>query len=204
MMSTARFLVPALSVVLIATGCGVATDDASAAPPASAPAPATPAPPSTAPVPARPVDATGSHETWSTAPVTVTHHPAVPPVPVVTGIRYAAHSQERFDRFVVDIPGVLPGYSARYVAEVRADGSGRPIRVPGSAYLLIVLTPAQAHRDDGTATISGVHTVGLPVIRSYAVAGDYEGHVSVALGLNAKAGYHIAELHGRIYVDVAA
>ena len=161
------------------------------------------APTSTA-APADPITAAGSPASWSTAPVTVVHHPPVPPVPVVTGVRYAAHPEDGYDRIVFDIPGALPGYSAKYVPKVVADGSGEPVPVPGSYYLLIVFTPAQAHRDNGTPTISGTHRINLPMIESYAVVGDYEGYVSVALGLNGKAGYRIAELSNRVYVDVAA
>jgi hypothetical protein len=76
------------------------------------------------------------------------------------------------------------------------------VSVPGSKYLLLVLTPAQAHRETGGPTVSGVHRVDLPMLESYAVVGDYEGYVSIALGLNSKAGYRIGELDGRIYVDV--
>jgi hypothetical protein len=140
---------------------------------------------------------------WPTGPVTVVHHPSVPPVPVVTGIRYATHQQDGYDRIVLDIPGTLPGYSAKYVSEVRQDPSGKPVTVPGAQHLLIVLTPAQAHRDDGSSTVTGVHPVNLPAIKSYAVVGDYEGYVSIALGVNAKTGYRIGELSDRIYIDVA-
>jgi hypothetical protein len=141
--------------------------------------------------------------TWSNGPITVTHTPAVPPVPVVTGIRYAGHPQDGYDRIVLDIQGGLPGYSAKYVTQVRADGSDKPISVPGNRFLLIVLNPAQAHTDSGAVTVSGVHNVGLPMLRAYAIAGDYEGHVSIALGLSAKAVYRVGELPGRIYIDVA-
>jgi len=156
------------------------------------------------PVSAQPVAATSTPAPWSTAPVTVVHQPPVPPVPVVTAVRYAAHPESGYERIVFDIPGALPGYSAKYVAQVVADGSGDPVPVPGSYYLLIVFNPAQAHTDNGTATISGTHRINLPVIKSYVVAGDYEGYVSVALGLTKKAGFHIAELSGRVYIDVAA
>jgi hypothetical protein len=122
---------------------------------------------------------------------------------VVTGIRYAAHPDQGFDRLVFDISGALPGYSAKYVSTVVADGSGDRVAVPGRYYLLIVFTPAQAHTAAGTATVSGTHRIGLPTIQAYAVAGDYEGYVSVALGLSHKAGFHISELNGRVYVDVA-
>lgn len=141
--------------------------------------------------------------TWTTGTVTVVHHPAVPPVPVVTGIRYASHAADGYDRIVFDIPGAPPGYTAKYVTEVIQDGSGKPLQVPGAEHLTIVLTPAQAHRDDGTVTVSGIHTTNLPTLESYAIAGDYEGYVTIALGLNTKHGYHIAELSNRIYVDVA-
>ncbi|MFI7602399.1 hypothetical protein [Actinoplanes sp. NPDC049681] len=148
--------------------------------------------------------AASPQSSWTSGPVAVRHDPPVPPVPVVSSIRYAAHSQEGFDRIVLDIQGALPGYSVRYVPEVRADPSDQPIRMPGRRYLLMVLTPAQAHRDDGTATVSTVHPTGLPVLKGYAVAGDFEGHVSVALGLDVVVGYRVGELPGRIYLDVAA
>jgi hypothetical protein len=184
-----------------AANAGVGTAPASPASPASRPAsPASPA----GPVTAEPVGLSSTHPTWPTGPVTVVHHPAVPPVPVVTAIRYAAHPEQGYDRFVVDIPGALPGYTAKYVTKVVADGSGEPIAVPGKYYLFVVLNPAQAHRADGSPTVSGVHTLTLPQIKGYAIAGDYEGYVSIAIGLAGKAGFHIGELPGRLYIDVAA
>jgi hypothetical protein len=197
--------------MLIATaGCaaGDRTDNlATPAAPAAA-APAANAANTAANLPAAPGAATSSPTSpatagWSTSPVTVAHHPAVPPVPVVTAVRYAAHRESGYDRVVLDIPGALPGYTVKYVSQVLQDGSGQPVNVPGAEHLLIVLNPAQAHRDDGTVTISGTHTVNLPMLKSYAVVGDYEGYVSIALGLNAKAKFHVGELSNRIYIDVA-
>jgi hypothetical protein len=152
--------------------------------------------PSTSPVTPRP--------SWPSGPVTVTHHPAVPPVPVLTGVRSAAHPGDGYDRIVFDIPGALPGYSVKYVGQVRADPSDQPVKVPGSRHLLVVLNPAQAHRDDGAATVTGIHRVDLPVIKSYALIGDYEGYVSIAVGVDHLAGFRVGELPGRIYLDVAA
>jgi hypothetical protein len=148
------------------------------------------------------VAATSTPSAWSTAPITVKHDPPVPPVPVVTGIRYAGH-QDGFDRLVLDIPGALPGYSAKYVREVRRDGSGELVKMPGEAFILIVLHPAQAHREDGTPTVSGIHRTGLAGITAYAVVGDYEGYVSIALGVSGVRRYNIAELSNRVYIDVA-
>jgi hypothetical protein len=132
----------------------------------------------------------------------VTHEPPVPPVPVLTGIRHAAHPG--FDRIVLDIPGALPGYSAKYVPEVRRDGSGEPVPMPGKAFLLIVLHPAQAHRAGGTPTVSGIHPTGLAGVQAYAIVGDYEGYVSIALGVAGVRNFHVGELSNRIYIDVAA
>ena len=129
---------------------------------------------------------------------------AVPPVPVVVRVRSAAHPQEGYDRMVFDIRGALPGYTVRYVNEVRADPSDRPVTVPGRRFLLVVLTPAQAHDDHGSTTIHGVHRLALPMMRGYAVVGDDEGYVSIAIGLDDVVGFRVGELPGRIYVDVAA
>lgn len=141
---------------------------------------------------------------WSSGPVAVEHHPTVPPVPVLLRVRYAAHSTEGFDRIVFDLSGALPGYSVRYVSRVTADPSDKAVTVPGRRHLMVVLHPAQAHRDDGTATVSGIHRLDLPMLRSYAVVGDFEGHISIALGLDDVVGYRVGELPGRIYLDVAS
>jgi hypothetical protein len=196
-----------LTVLTVTGGCagGSSPTTATSTPP---PMTATSAPPATAtsaPLTAgtpRATAASGPTTTWATTPITVTHQPPVPPVPVITGIRHASH-RDGFERIVLDIRGALPGYSAKYVPEVRRDGSGEPVSIPGEAFLLIVLHPAQAHRDDGTPTVTGVHRIGLAGIKSYAIVGDYEGYVSIALGLNGVRKYHVGELAGRIYIDVA-
>ena len=144
---------------------------------------------------------TGSPAAWATTPTTVPHSPPVPPVPVVTGTGYAAH--DGFDRIVLDIPGALPGYSAKYVTEVRRDGSGEPVSMPGKAFLLITLHPAQAHRSNGSPTVTGIHRTGLAGIQAYGIVGDYEGYVTIALGVNGVRNFHIGELSNRIYLDVA-
>jgi hypothetical protein len=55
-----------------------------------------------------------------------------------------------------------------------------------------VANPAQAHDDAGQSTLAHLPTVpvrtGLPEITSYVLNGDFEGYVSVALGLAEKAG----------------
>jgi hypothetical protein len=141
---------------------------------------------------------------WTSEKMVVVHKPAVPPVPVVMGVRYAAHRHEGYDRIVFDIKGGLPGYTVRYVDQVRGGPSDRPVTVPGRRFLLVVLTPAQAHKDTGSATVKGVHRLDLTMMRGYAVVGDYEGYVSIAVGVDDVVGYRVGELPGRVYLEVAA
>ncbi|HEX7745564.1 MAG TPA: hypothetical protein VF462_09920 [Micromonosporaceae bacterium] len=135
----------------------------------------------------------------------MTRHLAVPPVPVLSRIRTAAHPEGGYDRIVFDFVGALPGYTVRYVDEVREDASDRPVTMPGRRYLLIVFTPAQAHTDAGAVTVrAGIRALNYPMLRGYAQVGDFEGYVSIALGLDDVVGFRVGELPGRIYLDVAA
>jgi hypothetical protein len=140
---------------------------------------------------------------WRSAPVTVTHQVAVPPVPVIAAVRVAQHPECGYDRIVLDVRGPLPGYSVSYVQQVVADPSGRAVTMPGARYLVITLRPAQAHSAAGAVTVtSGIHTPAFPALASWTVAGDFEGVVRIALGLAGPAHIRTGELGGRIYIDV--
>jgi hypothetical protein len=129
----------------------------------------------------------------------------VPPVPVITAVRAAAHPACGYDRIVLDITGPAPGYAIKYVTRVTADPSGNPVPVPGRRYLVITLRPAQAHTGSGAPTISGqVHVLGYPMLKGYAVAGDFEGVLTIALGLHSTASIRVGELPGRLYIDLKA
>jgi hypothetical protein len=104
---------------------------------------------------------------------------------------------------VLDFTGPVPGYSIRSVTRVTADPSGKAITVPGRSFLLITLRPAQAHTDSGAATITpGVHAPGFPQLKGYALAGDFEGVLNLALGLQNATSIRAGELPGRLYIDV--
>jgi hypothetical protein len=66
------------------------------------------------------------------------------------------------------------------------------------------LEPAQAHTNEGTATVERTKTFDYPMMRGYAMAGDFEGVVTIAIGLDDVVGYRVGELTDRIYIDVAA
>lgn len=198
-----------LLIVVVATLAGTAACGAGTLPGSGAPgSPATDAPTAGAghtSVPAAPsANPAACSGGWRTRPLTVTASVSAPPVPVATGIRTGSHPDCQFDRLVIDISGTRPGYSVAFVATVNRDASGRPVNLPGSAFLLIRLTPAQGHSASGTGALpQHIQTVGYPMLRAYAVTGDFEGVLSVAVGLSGHTRYRVGELPGRLYLDVA-
>jgi len=191
-----RAAVAALSLGLVAS-CSQAGSG-----PASPASSAAGAPPSSAPASPSASLAGCDTDPWQSAPVTVSHPVPVPPVPVVTAIRAATHSACGYDRMVLDVSGQLPGYTIRYADRVVADPSGKVLTVPGSRFLLITLRPTQAHRASGQSTLSTapVH-LGMPVLAGYTLAGDFEGVVTVAIGLTSAAGIRVGELPGHLFID---
>lgn len=139
----------------------------------------------------------------STATKTVTRSPS--PLPHLIGIRTGRHTT--FDRVVFDLRGKAPGYTVGYVKTAREDGSGKVIDLRGGANLMVRLRPAQAHRADGSATYAGSKRIFVddPELQEVAFAGDFEGVVSIALGVHAKHGFRVLTLSDptRIVVDVA-
>lgn len=141
---------------------------------------------------------------FQTDPFRAEHTVAVPPVPVVTGVRVGHHPG--FDRIVFDFDGQLPGAeSVRYVDKVVQDGSGDVVTLAGRAFLSVRFEEAQAHTDTGAATVPRKPSVGdLTTVREIAVVGDFEGYVTVAFGVSDKAAFRVIELKNpsRVVVDV--
>src|SRR4051794_7511950 len=113
----------------------------------------------------------------STASRTVTRSPS--PTPRLTDIRTGRHAT--FDRVVLDLPGAAPGYRVGYVKPAREDGRGNAVALRGGATLMVLLPPAQAHRNDGAPAYTGSHrmVVDAPERREGAFGGDFEGVVRV-------------------------
>lgn len=198
-MRSAR-IAAAFAVAVMAAGCGsVGSGGGATSRSASASASV-----SASAAPASPPGAAGcSKAAWYPAPVTVTHQVNVPPVPVIAAVRVAQHPECGYDRIVLDIRGSIPSYSVQYVQRVVADASGQVIRMPGVRYLVITVRPAQAHSEGGVPTVaSGVHDSAYPALASWALAGDLEGVVRVALGLAGTTVIRTGELNGRLFVDV--
>ncbi|MFL6136442.1 MAG: GerMN domain-containing protein [Frankiaceae bacterium] len=105
-------------------------------------------------------------------------------VSTLVGIRAGHHPG--YDRVVLDLTGPLPADRMRsWVSTVTEDGSGRIVHVAGHAFLQIVLHVAQAH-DAGGQTVRTRKTYALPNVTQTLLNGDFEGYVSVAIGLQRK------------------
>jgi hypothetical protein len=113
-------------------------------------------------------------------------------------IRTGAHPEGGYDRISFEFTGQTPGFRAEYVQRVVGQGSGKTLSVPGNALLQLTFSSAQAHDANGNPTLVPAATsfvpVGYPELRGYLLNGDFEGTVSVALGLNARDGFHVSEL----------
>ena len=193
----ARVVVPVLALTAL-TSCATGTPAASPAPAAASSVPG--AVPSAAPGPS--LHCEGG---WRSVPAGITRHVAAPAMPIVTDVRTAAHPECGYDRLVLDITGPLPSVEVRYVPQVTADPSGKPIALPGQRHLLITLRPAQAHDSSGGSTVTrSVQALGYPALKGYALAGDFEGVFTLALGLSGPASIRIGELPGHWYIDVKA
>lgn len=120
-------------------------------------------------------------------------------------VRVAAHDD--FDRIVLDFgDDALPGYRVEYVDRpVRACGSGAVVELPGDAWLSIELSPANAHDEQGRATVTTRDLpVSLPVILRVRSTCDFEAIVTWVAGVGAPNRFRVLELDapGRIVVDV--
>ena len=134
----------------------------------------------------------------------VTRHFPVPPVPLVTAIRTGTHPACGYDRIVFNVRGAVPGYDIRYVSKVAAGASGPAVAVPGRRYLLVTIHPAQGHTPSGLSTISPPSAAtSYPMLMGYAVTSDFEGVVTIAIGLQKATAFRVGLLSGRLYIDVA-
>src|ERR671934_140210 len=65
--------------------------------------------------------------------------------------------------------------------------TGRPVVIPGNVFLQVTAQPAAAHDDAGNPTYTGPRqftTPSLANVRAVALTGDFEGVLSVGLGMD--------------------
>ena len=138
---------------------------------------------------------------WSTSPAVSTRTFAPPSL--VTGIRVGRHAS--FDRVVLDISRRQPGFAISYVPTLVTDGEGRVVDLRGGYNLQIVLNPAQAHNSSGSVLTTASRLVPLyPELREVRMLGDFEGYVTVGVGLKYKRAFRVTRLYqpNRIVVDI--
>ncbi len=133
-------------------------------------------------------------------PTTARSGPARGSEGFLTAIRTGGHPG--FDRVVFEFTGGIPGYHAEYVAQVRADASGKLVPLAGHAFLHLVFHPSSAHQ---TYHGPAVLRPGLPALLQVSAAGDFEGYLSFGLGLSKRVGFTVVTLSdpSRVVVDVA-
>lgn len=122
---------------------------------------------------------------------------------VVTDIRVGSHAT--FDRFVVQFKKAMPGSTVTYKKHLRMDGSGDKVELKGRKNILVRLEPARAHRTNGSPTIPTGKVVGFPEIREWRVLGDFEGVVTLGIGVRRKRAVEVTLLTHprRLVIDIA-
>jgi hypothetical protein len=122
--------------------------------------------------------------------------------PVLVSVRAGHHNG--FDRIVMEFSGSLPSQrNIRWVDQVTSDGSGQPIRVAGHRFFELSVSSAVAHTSTGQATVPSRQTYALPNITQSVIAGDFEGVVTLGVGLQRHTVTHMYTLTSpsRIVVD---
>ncbi|GGO94947.1 AMIN-like domain-containing (lipo)protein [Wenjunlia tyrosinilytica] len=130
---------------------------------------------------------------------------APPETALVVNARAAAHGS--FDRFVIDVKGKIPPTTVKRVKELRYDGSGNKVPLPGKYFLEIKLSPAAAHNDAGQSVYKGpkLKKLNFPKLKGMAFTGDFEGVVTFGLAFKTKPYWTTFKLHHpeRVVVDIA-
>jgi hypothetical protein len=131
--------------------------------------------------------------------------PPAPDIPVLTGIRTGVHPS--FDRIVLDFSGPRPQVSSRFVDELIRNGSGDVEWLTGAAFAQVVATPARAHDDAGHPSYSGAqkfHTRNLANVMAVAITSDYEGYLSIGVGMRKQTWANVFTLDAptRVVIDV--
>lgn len=126
-------------------------------------------------------------------------------IATLVAVRVASHAG--FDRVVFEFAEPsLPGLHVEYVDRpVRACGSGEVVPLAGDAWLEIRFYPANAHDEEGRATLDAREIAPrLPVVLEMKLTCDFEAEVAWVLGVASPERYRVLELSGpaRIVVDV--
>lgn len=134
---------------------------------------------------------------------------AVTPRANMTALR-AAH-QPGFDRIVFEFTGTAPGFEVEYVDKpLHEDGSGNEVPLRGQFALHVRMENASGYDfEKGAASYTGpnrIRPADTTVVEELARTGDFEGVLSWAIGVKAKAGFRVRQLTDppRLQIEVCA
>ena len=132
---------------------------------------------------------------WTTTPFERAFVGVSPPPPLLTGILTTAAAG--YDRITFNFTGSKPpGYRAAYINQAVNEDSGQPVILNGPVVLQLTFSPASTTGPDGKATMvipPGLVMLNLSALKSYLLNGNFENHISFAVGLSGQSGFHITE-----------
>ncbi|MGH3793855.1 MAG: AMIN-like domain-containing (lipo)protein [Pseudonocardiaceae bacterium] len=126
----------------------------------------------------------------------------------LTGIRTGAHPT--FDRIVLDFPGGTPQVrTARFVDKLVRDGSGQVEPLPGAAFAEVSMFGGSTYDANGHPTYLGPRkfsTPGLHNVMAIAITGDFEGYLTIGIGMRRQTSLNVFTLTNpaRVVIDVGS
>jgi hypothetical protein len=122
-------------------------------------------------------------------PGRVQHSYPVPPLPRLIAIGAGSHparqGERAYDRMSFTFTTTFPGYDFAFTKSLVADPSGKPVKLAGNGVLTITFRLAQAHTASGRSSVAvqPPAQLGLSRMASWAQAGDFEGVVTIGIGV---------------------
>jgi hypothetical protein len=122
-------------------------------------------------------------------PGQVQHSYPVPPLPRLIAIGAGSHPAQQgeraYNRMSFTFTTAFPGYQFSFAKALVADPSGKPVKLAGNGVLKITFHQAQAHTVSGRSSIAvqPPAQLGLSRMASWAQAGDFEGVVTIGIGV---------------------
>jgi hypothetical protein len=124
----------------------------------------------------------------------------------------AVGRNEGFDRVVFEFRDELPGYRIEYVeGPLTEDGSGNPVTLEGSAYLVVRMEPASGFDlsvPEGELVYTGPRRLsgsdaGAETVREVVRTGDFEAVLTWAIGVNGRTPFRVLTLErpSRLVID---
>jgi hypothetical protein len=136
------------------------------------------------------------------------------PTRLLTDVRVGAHGCYERVTFELkprqgDADGPIAWKAAYEPAPITEDGSGRPVKVKGTAFLVVTMSAAGADltQEAAPATYTGpasIEAAGTSRIQQVRRTGDFEGVLTWVIGLDTKRPFHVtAETNpARVIVDI--